>query len=181
MSGDMSACVCVDIGPVLVKPGPQTVLCFPNVLGVSACVATEKVHVILCLIVNTSPVLSLLKLPVSTRCCRHIKNFDLSHLKFPVTASSGAGSLVGMRWFFNDLQFLSAMSGGSGSTLLIRSLGLITSLWSSATHCLSGRLQGLCVTTMGGRLWPSLILYVNVSLLGVTRAFSEACFRDFMS
>ena len=30
MSGDMSACVCVDIGPVLVKPGPQTVLCFPN-------------------------------------------------------------------------------------------------------------------------------------------------------
>ena len=44
MSGDMSACVCVDIGPVLVKPGPQTVLCFPNVLGVSACVAVEKVH-----------------------------------------------------------------------------------------------------------------------------------------
>ena len=26
MSGDLSACVCVDIGPVLVKPGPQT--CF---------------------------------------------------------------------------------------------------------------------------------------------------------
>ena len=72
MSGDMSACVCVDIGPVLVTPGSQTVLCFPNVLGVSACVAIEKVHdvgVILCLIVNTSPVLSLLKLPVSTRCC----------------------------------------------------------------------------------------------------------------
>ena len=44
MSGDMGACVCVDIGPVLVKPGPQTVLCFPNVLGVSACVAIEKVH-----------------------------------------------------------------------------------------------------------------------------------------
>ena len=44
MSGDMSACVCVDIGPVLVKPGPQTVLCFPNVLGVSACVALENVH-----------------------------------------------------------------------------------------------------------------------------------------
>ena len=44
MPGDMSACVCVDIGPVLVKPGPQTVLCFPNVLGVSACVAIEKVH-----------------------------------------------------------------------------------------------------------------------------------------
>ena len=65
MSGDMSACVCVDIGPVLVKPGPQTAfflfvclfcfglvffccfflfVCFPNVLGVSACVAIEKVH-----------------------------------------------------------------------------------------------------------------------------------------
>ena len=44
MSCDWSACVCVDIGPVLVKPGPQTVLCFPNVLGVSACVAIEKVH-----------------------------------------------------------------------------------------------------------------------------------------
>ena len=29
MSGYMSACVCVDIGPVMVKPGPQTVLCFP--------------------------------------------------------------------------------------------------------------------------------------------------------
>ena len=26
MSGDMSACVCVNIGPVLVKPGPQTVI-----------------------------------------------------------------------------------------------------------------------------------------------------------
>ena len=38
----MSACVCVDIGPVLVKPGPQTVLCFPNVLGVAARVAIEK-------------------------------------------------------------------------------------------------------------------------------------------
>ena len=44
MSGDMSARVCVDIGPVLVKPGPQTVLCFLDVLGVSACVAIEKVH-----------------------------------------------------------------------------------------------------------------------------------------
>ena len=44
MSGDMSACVCFDIGQVLVKPGHQTVLCFPNVLGVSACVAIEKVH-----------------------------------------------------------------------------------------------------------------------------------------
>ena len=78
MSGDMSACICVDIGPVLVKPGPQTVLCFPNVLGVSACVAIEKVHVILCLIVNTSPVLSLLKLPVSTRCC-DISNILICH------------------------------------------------------------------------------------------------------
>ena len=75
MSGDMSACVCVDIRPVLVKPGPQTVLCFPNVLGVSACVAIEKVHDVGGIAshlvsdrVNTSPVLSLLKLPVSTRC-----------------------------------------------------------------------------------------------------------------
>ena len=33
MSGDVSACVCVDIGPVLVKPGPQTVLCFPQCIG----------------------------------------------------------------------------------------------------------------------------------------------------
>ena len=40
----MSACVCVDVGPVLVKPGPQTVFCFPNVLGVAACVAIKKVH-----------------------------------------------------------------------------------------------------------------------------------------
>ena len=86
---------------------------------------------------------------------------------------------MGMRWFFNDLQFLSAMSGGSGSTLLIRSFGLITSLCSSATHCLSGGLQGLCVTTMGGRLWPSLTLYVNVSLLGVTRAFFRGLFQGF--
>ena len=86
---------------------------------------------------------------------------------------------MGMRWFFNDLQFLSAMSGGSGSTLLIRSFESITSLWSSATHCLSGGLQGLCVTTMGGRLLPSLTLYVNVSLLGVTRALSDGLFQGF--
>ena len=32
----------VDIGPVLVKPDPQTVFCFPNVLGVAACVAIEN-------------------------------------------------------------------------------------------------------------------------------------------
>ena len=44
MSGDMSACVCGDTGPVLVKPGPQTVFCFPNVLDVAACVAIEKAH-----------------------------------------------------------------------------------------------------------------------------------------
>ena len=43
MSGDMSACVCVDIGPALVKPGPQTVFCFSNVLGVSACIASHLV------------------------------------------------------------------------------------------------------------------------------------------
>ena len=28
MSGDISACVCVDIGPVLVKPGPQAAFLF---------------------------------------------------------------------------------------------------------------------------------------------------------
>ena len=44
MSGDMSACVFVDIGPGLVKPGPQIAFCFPNALGVAACVAIEKVH-----------------------------------------------------------------------------------------------------------------------------------------
>ena len=38
-------------------------------------------------------------------------------MKFPVTASSGAGSLVGVRWFFSDLQFLSAISGGTGRDL----------------------------------------------------------------
>ena len=44
MSGDMSACVCVDIGTVLIKPGPQTVFRLPDVLGVSASVAIEMVH-----------------------------------------------------------------------------------------------------------------------------------------
>ena len=89
MSGDMSACVCVDIGPVLVRPGPRTVFISPMYwmwLHVSQWrrhTMLEESQVILCLIVNTSPVLSLLKVPVSTRCCWHIKHFDLSHLKFP--------------------------------------------------------------------------------------------------
>ena len=54
MSGDMSACVCVDIGPALVQPDPQTVFFFfllllflfspPDVLGMAASVTIEKVH-----------------------------------------------------------------------------------------------------------------------------------------
>ena len=50
MSGDMSACDCVDIGPVLVKPGPQTGVLwfcgvfFLDVLDAAASVAIEKVH-----------------------------------------------------------------------------------------------------------------------------------------
>ena len=45
MFGDSSACVCVDIGPVMVKPGPQTVFCcFPNALGMAARATIEKVH-----------------------------------------------------------------------------------------------------------------------------------------
>ena len=66
-----------------------------------------------------------------------------------------------MRQFFSDLQFPSLMSGGSGSTFLIRSFGLITSLWSSATHCLNGGLQGLCVTTMGGRMSVYIYIYIH--------------------
>ena len=90
---------------------------------------------------------------------------------------------MGMRWFFRDL--LSATSGGSDSTFFIRSFELIMSLWSSATHCFSGGLQGLCLTTGkggrggggGGRLWPSFAGYFSVSVRGVTKTFTEACFR----
>ena len=44
MSRDISVCVCIDIRPVLVKSGLQTVLCFHGVLNVAASVTIEKVH-----------------------------------------------------------------------------------------------------------------------------------------
>ena len=81
ISGDVNACVCVDTGPAWSSDCFLSV-CFPAVLGVAARVAIEKIHDIggiasHTVIVIPSPVLSLLKCPVSTRCCCHMKHFDL--------------------------------------------------------------------------------------------------------
>ena len=63
MFGDMSACVCVDIGPVLVKPGPHTIFVFPmywvwlHMSQWRRYTMLDETQVIRCLMVNSSPVL----------------------------------------------------------------------------------------------------------------------------
>ena len=99
------------------------------------------------LIWKVSPVLSLRKLSVITRCFSQITHLDRSHLLVPGMLSGGWGRMDGISSDLRDLQLRRPRVGGAGRTLDILALGAMRSDCRDRSQFAMGGLLGWCVTT----------------------------------